>query len=99
VLEVEILISYDVATESEGGTKRLRKVAQACKDYGQRVQKSVFECSVNEVQYERLKQRLLACIDEKEDNLRIYILREPRSKYVETFGLDPRIDFNAPLVL
>ncbi|HHY92558.1 MAG TPA: CRISPR-associated endonuclease Cas2 [Firmicutes bacterium] len=96
---MEILVSYDVATESEGGPKRLRKVAQACKDYGQRVQKSVFECSVNDVQYERLKQRLLECIDEKEDSLRIYKLREPRTKYVETFGIDPRIDFNDPLVL
>jgi CRISPR-associated protein Cas2 len=96
---MEILVSYDVATESEGGRKRLRKVAQACKDYGQRVQKSVFECSVNDVQYERLKQRLLEYIDEKEDSLRIYMLREPRAKYVETFGVDLRIDFNDPLVL
>ena len=41
-----ILILYDVATSDDGGPKRLRRVARACLDYGQRVQKSVFECPV-----------------------------------------------------
>jgi len=35
-----VLISYDVATSSVGGQRRLRRVAKACKDYGQRVQQS-----------------------------------------------------------
>ena len=37
-----VLITYDVKTESEGGPKRLRKIAKACENYGQRVQNSVF---------------------------------------------------------
>ena len=51
---MNVLIAYDVATESTGGRRRLRKVAQACQDFGQRVQKSVFECSVSEMQFEEL---------------------------------------------
>ena len=45
------LIAYDVATTTREGRRRLRKVAQACKDYGQRVQKSVFECLVEPQQW------------------------------------------------
>jgi CRISPR-associated protein Cas2 len=96
---VEILVSYDVSTETAEGRRRLRKVAQICKDYGQRVQKSVFECTVSPTQCERLRQYLLDNIDKSEDSLRIYILREPRDKYIESYGIDQRIDFNDPLVL
>ena len=48
---MHVLVAYDVATESAGGRRRLRKIAQACQNFGQRVQKSVFECSVNEMQF------------------------------------------------
>ncbi len=39
-----ILVCYDVSTIEAAGRRRLRRVAQACEDYGVRVQKSVFEC-------------------------------------------------------
>lgn len=39
-----VLITYDVNTTTAEGRKRLRKVAQHCMNYGQRVQNSVFEC-------------------------------------------------------
>jgi CRISPR-associated protein Cas2 len=58
-----ILVAYDVNTETKEGRRRLRKVATACKDYGQRVQLSVFECSVDEAQYESLKAKLYKIID------------------------------------
>lgn len=93
-----VVVTYDVRTETAEGQKRLRRVAQVCKDYGQRVQKSVFECSVNEMQYERMKQRLLKRINEKEDSLRLYRMPEPRDKHVEEFGCWKVIDFNEPLI-
>ena len=37
-----ILVTYDVATATPSGAKRLRQVARICKNYGQRVQASVF---------------------------------------------------------
>jgi len=62
------------------------------------VQKSVFECSVNEMEKERLISRLLDCIDEDKDSLRIYRLIEPRERNVEVYGLDHYIDFSGPLI-
>ena len=96
---MNILITYDVSTETPAGRKRLRKVALACLDFGQRVQKSVFECSVSEMQYEEVMRRLLAIIEEKEDSLRVYRLIEPKEKYVQVYGVNTAVDFDEPLVL
>ena len=60
-----ILITYDVSTETPEGRSRLRRVAKACEDYGQRAQKSVFECTVTDVTFHRMKRRLLEIIDDK----------------------------------
>jgi len=95
---VWIVVTYDVNTESAKGRKRLRQVAQVCKNYGQRVQRSVFECTVNEVQYEKMRSRLLKCINEKEDSLRLYHMTQPRDKNVEEFGIWKVIDFDDPLI-
>ena len=46
-----ILVTYDVDTTHKDGQRRLHKVAKACLDYGQRVQNSVFECELTEVQF------------------------------------------------
>jgi CRISPR-associated protein Cas2 len=45
-----VLVSYDVSTREEGGARRLRRVARACQDYGQRVQYSIFEIEVDPAQ-------------------------------------------------
>ena len=96
---MNILLSYDVRTESKEGRRRLRKVAKICEGYGQRVQLSVFECTVTDVQMERMKQRLLAIIDDKEDSLRIYRLLGERKNVVESFGREMYIPFTDPLIL
>jgi CRISPR-associated protein Cas2 len=96
---VDILVSYDVSTETPAGRRRLRKVADICIGYGQRVQKSVFECSIDPVQYEALRDRLVHAIDPAVDSLRIYHLREPRQRYVRAYGIDQWRDYEEPLVL
>ena len=96
---MQILVTYDVATEKDEGKKRLRKVAQVCKNFGQRVQKSVFECLVDQPQYEQLVRELLYYINEKEDNLRIYRLREPKSEYCWHYGVNPAVNFEDPLLV
>ena len=96
---MDILVAYDVATDTAAGRRRLRQVAQVCKDYGQRVQNSVFECTVNEMQCETLRHRLLKCINKEEDNLRIYRLIGPKERYVESYGIDRYVDFQGPLVV
>ncbi len=96
---MDILVTYDVNTETKEGRRRLRKVAEACKDYGQRVQYSVFECRVNEMQYETFQARLLKIMSKETDSIRFYRLRSPREKYVESFGVDDYTDFDEPLVI
>jgi CRISPR-associated protein Cas2 len=94
-----ILVTYDVSTETSAGRRRLRRVARVCQDYGQRVQKSVFECKVDKTTYELMEQRLLDEIDRQEDNLRLYRLSEPLAEHVKEFGLFRAVDFDGPLVV
>ena len=96
---MHILITYDMSTESKKGRRRLQKIAKICKGYGQRVQKSVFECNIREVDFERFKKRLLDLIEEKEDSLRIYHLHGDPNNFVEEYGLNRRIDFEKPMVV
>ncbi len=93
------LVCYDVNTLTPEGRRRLRHVATACKNYGQRVQFSVFECTVNATQFEQLRQRLLAIIHPQQDSLRIYRLGPDRAATVEAHGRDGWTDFTAPLVV
>ena len=88
-----ILVSYDVRTEDAAGRRRLRRVARVCVNHGQRVQKSVFECRVDQAQYEALERALLAEIDLNEDNLRFYRLTEPLAQHVKEFGVFRATDF------
>lgn len=72
-----VLIAYDVSTVESAGRRRLRKVAQACKDYGTRAQKSVFECHVGDKEWAILKDRLLSVMKPEEvcGALRLLIAR------------------------
>ncbi len=96
---MDILVTYDVNTETKEGRKRLRQVATVCKNYGQRVQYSVFECRVNEMQYEIFQAQLVKIIDKQTDSIRFYRLLAPREKYVESVGVDKYTDFDQPLIL
>lgn len=81
-----VLVTYDVNTETDGGKRRLRKVAKQCEDYGQRVQNSVFECLVDPVQLAQLRKRLEAIIDFEKDSLRYYFLGANWKRRVEHVG-------------
>ena len=94
-----VLVSYDVKTDGRAGRRRLRRVAKACKDFGQRVQYSVFECEVDPAQWTLLKQRLLDEIDPFSDSLRFYYLGSNWKPRVEHVGAKPSIDMDAPLIL
>jgi len=94
-----VLVSYDVATSSNGGEKRLRRVARTCQDYGQRVQYSVFEIEVELATWTRLRQQLLDEIDTATDSLRFYFLGANWTRRVEHVGAKPATDLNGPLVL
>lgn len=94
-----VLVSYDVSTQDKGGARRLRRIAKACLDYGQRVQFSVFEIEVDPAQWVALKNWLVQIIDTTQDSLRFYYLGRQWQSKVEHIGAKPVLDLNAPLVL
>ncbi|MEY8462056.1 CRISPR-associated endonuclease Cas2 [Streptococcus merionis] len=87
-----VLVAYDVNTESAAGRKRLRHVAKLCVDYGQRVQNSVFECSVTPAEFVEIKDRLSKIIDMESDSIRFYLLGKNWQNRVETMGRDDSYD-------
>jgi CRISPR-associated protein Cas2 len=94
-----MLVAYDVSTESTGGRRRLRRVARACLDYGQRVQNSVFECEVDPAQWAALRARLIGEIDVAADSLRFYRLGAEGHRRVEHVGAKPAIDLEGALIV
>lgn len=94
-----VLITYDVSTSSTGGQKRLRKVAKECVNFGQRVQKSVFECLLDPAQFANLKNRLEKIIDKEQDSIRIYYLGNNWKRRVDHIGLKESYDPEGTLLL
>lgn len=94
-----ILITYDVATVDKAGQRRLRRVAQACEDYGTRVQKSVFECQVGQKEWVKLRHRLLDEINGEQDSLRFYFLDQAAKPKIEHHGVGKPMDLAEPLIL
>jgi len=94
-----VLVSYDVSTMDKAGKRRLRRVAKTCKNYGQRVQFSVFECIVDPAQWTQFRQKLLDEIDSNEDSLRFYFLGSNWTNRVEHVGAKPGIDQEGPLIV
>ena len=81
-----VLITYDINTEDKAGQKRLRKVAKECVNYGQRVQNSVFECSLDAAQCKLLQSNLLKLINLEKDSIRFYYLGNKNKTKIEHFG-------------
>lgn len=94
-----VVVSYDVNVSSEGGAKRLRKIAKLCENHGQRVQFSVFECLVDPAQWSELKFQLEKTIDSQKDSLRYYFLGANWKKRVEHVGAKEPYDPQGLLLL
>ena len=94
-----VLVSYDVSMEDKEGPRRLRRVAKVCKNYGQRVQYSVFECLVDPAQWALLRQNLIDEIDENKDSLRFYFLGANWRRRLEHIGAKKGIDQQGPLIV
>ena len=94
-----VLVSYDVRTSEPGGARRLRRVAKVCRNFGQRVQFSVFECLVDPAQWVRLRQQLIDEIDQEADSLRFYFLGANWRGRVEHVGAKASLDQEGPLIV
>ena len=94
-----IVIGYDVNTETEAGRRRLRQVAKLCENHGQRVQFSLFECSVENAMWIKLRAALEAVIDPTTDSLRFYLLGNEWQRRIEHIGAKSSYDPEGPLIL
>lgn len=94
-----VLVTYDVGTTSQGGSKRLRRIAKTCGNYGQRVQNSVFECLVDPSQWTALRQKLINEMEINEDSLRFYYLGNTWKPRVEHIGAKSAYDPEGPLII
>jgi len=94
-----VLITYDVNTETAVARKRLRHVAKACENRGQRVQNSVFECLVDPAQWVELRAKLINIVDPETDSLRFYFLGSNWKRRVEHFGTNQAYDPQGPLII
>lgn len=94
---MRILIGYDVCTLQPEGRKRLRQICQACKDYGQRVQKSLFEVQLEQRHWVELQSRLLKILVVNEDSVRFYFL--DGDTVVEHHGQGKPYDLDGPLIV
>jgi CRISPR-associated protein Cas2 len=93
-----VLVTYDVATATPAGKRRLTRVAKACLDYGQRVQNSVFECNVDPEQWAKLRLRLMDLYEPSEDSIRFYFLGRNWERRVQHHGAKPSVDLGGPLI-
>jgi len=62
-----VMISYDIVDD-----KTRNKVMKLLKDYGTKVQYSVFECDISEEQFKEIKQKIEELINKEEDKVRYY---------------------------
>ena len=93
-----VLVSYDVNTEDAAGRRRLRRIAKLCTSWGQRVQFSVFECLVDNAQWQKLRAALLEEMDDEKDSLRFYMLGDKWRGRVEHVGAKPSYDPEGALI-
>ncbi len=69
---MDVLVTYDIADTETVGATRLRRVAQICEKYGQRVQFSVFECRLSPERLARLVGEVQDVIDSHHDSVIVY---------------------------
>jgi CRISPR-associated protein Cas2 len=76
-----VVVSYDVVDD-----RKRAKIAKAMKSYGERVQKSVFECRVDDQQFIKMKKALEGIMDMNEDSVRFYFLCKGCVERIEISG-------------
>ncbi len=76
-----VVVTYDISDE-----KRLRRVAKEMENWGERVQKSVFECDFDEKNFSRMRKRLRKLINMQEDSIRFYFLCKTCREKIQVDG-------------
>lgn len=78
---MNMIVAYDIANP-----RRLNKVAKVVADYGLRVQKSIFEVTVDDAIFAEMKARIEEIIVPEHDGVKYYPLCEKCAGTVEIIG-------------
>lgn len=79
---MNMIVAYDIADP-----RRLSKIAKIMKDYGHRVQKSIFEVEVSEKEFFQMKNRAEIVMMHKEDGVKYFPLCDRCADTVVALGL------------
>ena len=96
---MDVLVAYDIADTESTGATRLRRVAQICEKYGQRVQHSVFECRLSPTRLARMEGELQDALDNRRDSVLIYQFAGSIEDSRRRFGRDPQHELGRPWVI
>lgn len=77
-----VTVSYDIPDD-----KRRNKIARTLKDYGERIQYSVFECNITNEQYLQLLKRITNIVLPEKDTVRFYRLCKECKEKIRIVGL------------
>ncbi len=76
-----VMVSYDIVKD-----RTRTKVMKFLKDFGHRVQLSVFECDLDEERFQRMKKGVDKLINKKKDSVRYYRICSACMKKVVVSG-------------
>ncbi len=96
---MDALITYDIADTAGEGRKRLKRIAQVCERYGQRVQLSVFECRLSPTRMARLMMEVQDVIDPTLDSVLVYRFPGRLSESRMRFGRKGSRELGEPWML
>ena len=84
---MNMIVAYDISSP-----QRIARVAKILKDYGVRVQKSIFEVSVTPFVFEEMKERIEAVIITENDGVKYFPVCEKCAGTLEIIGQGHYID-------
>ena len=96
---MDVLITYDVADTQGDGALRLRRLAEICEKYGQRVQLSVFECRLSNVRLARLIAEVQDAMDAHRDSVFVYRFPGKIANSTLRLGRKPHHELGRPWLL
>lgn len=96
---MDVLVVYDIADTDGPGSLRLRRIADVCEKYGERVQISVFECRVSPERFGRLVGDLQDVINPERDSVVVYRFAGPIENARTMLGRPRTHELGEPWVL
>ena len=95
---MDVLVTYDIADTEGAGALRLKRVAEVCEKYGQRVQLSVFECRLSPTKFARMIGEIEDVIDQKNDSVTVYRFPGKIEESVQRLGQSRGHELGKPWV-